>query len=375
MLACSFLPDSKRTVYQRKVRSTMRHFCLILFLVVQAVSLLPVTDGIAQSGSGEYSLTVLNLRVSRNTLSYSDARKISNQLNDELGRESMFYTMSHSEMERGLLSRRRDPAIGCATLSCAVENGKLLGSQLVVYGTVLQTGRGITIETHLVHVGSHEVVKSFSDNISADLGVLNPEIATYVRRFLGLPDIVAARPRAVPRVRREAPPQRPVRTAPVTSPESRPSTREPQKPYIAPEPFAPAERLLEDAAQQAALADDARLAEIQKKLLQDEGEAAQVTETDPEQRATDDAEPFELWPAELSNHEQVEVAEPPEDDTLVVQDASTGFKWGYLGLGVLVAGGVGAGLLLAQDSDSGGDVGGGPPPPVLGDLPGPPKFP
>lgn len=49
-----------------------------------------------------------------------------------------------------------------------------------------------------------------------------------------------------------------------------------------------------------------------------------------------------------------------------------GFKWGYLGLGLLIAGGVGAGIFLAQNG-SGNDNGGNPPPPSQ--LPGPPVFP
>ncbi|MCH8020154.1 hypothetical protein IH785_09845, partial [candidate division KSB1 bacterium] len=50
-----------------------------------------------------------------------------------------------------------------------------------------------------------------------------------------------------------------------------------------------------------------------------------------------------------------------------------GFKWAYVGIGLLVAGGVGAGVLLAQkgSDDSGGTTTTGNPT----QLPGPPTFP
>jgi hypothetical protein len=54
-----------------------------------------------------------------------------------------------------------------------------------------------------------------------------------------------------------------------------------------------------------------------------------------------------------------------------------GFKWQYLGIGLLIAGGVGAGLLLGQDGGNGGTVTPPPPPPPpppVTQLPGPPGF-
>ena len=51
-----------------------------------------------------------------------------------------------------------------------------------------------------------------------------------------------------------------------------------------------------------------------------------------------------------------------------------GFNWMYVGLGALVAGGVGFGVLLLQNG-SGGDTGPGNSGPGTGQLPGPPTFP
>lgn len=54
-----------------------------------------------------------------------------------------------------------------------------------------------------------------------------------------------------------------------------------------------------------------------------------------------------------------------------------GFKWQYLGLGLLLAGGVGAGIYFAANGSDGGNNGGNPPPPPppASQLPGPPTFP
>ncbi|MFQ5674546.1 MAG: hypothetical protein ACE5G1_01505 [bacterium] len=52
-----------------------------------------------------------------------------------------------------------------------------------------------------------------------------------------------------------------------------------------------------------------------------------------------------------------------------------GFKWIYLGVGLLIAGGVSAGVLLSQSSGNGGSNNTPPPPGAVDDLPGPPRFP
>lgn len=52
-----------------------------------------------------------------------------------------------------------------------------------------------------------------------------------------------------------------------------------------------------------------------------------------------------------------------------------GFKWVYWGIGLLIAGGVGAGVLLSQSSGNGGSNNTTPPPGAVDDLPGPPRFP
>ncbi len=65
-------------------------------------------------------------------------------------------------------------------------------------------------------------------------------------------------------------------------------------------------------------------------------------------------------------------AEPilPEEPEAYYSDPGGGFKWVYVGLGVLVAGGVSAALVLGGNGSSGPT-----PPPPPGELPGAPSFP
>ena len=66
----------------------------------------------------------------------------------------------------------------------------------------------------------------------------------------------------------------------------------------------------------------------------------------------------------------------PDYDSSYYDSHGGGFKWQYLGIGLLIAGGVGAGIFFAQNgSNDGGNGGGNPPPPPASQLPGPPVFP
>lgn len=65
----------------------------------------------------------------------------------------------------------------------------------------------------------------------------------------------------------------------------------------------------------------------------------------------------------------------PIEEEYTATDSGGGFKWYYLGLGLLIAGGVGAGVVLARKDSAGDPVMTAPILPTFSDLPGPPTFP
>lgn len=219
--------------------------------------------------SDKYSLAVLNLFGQGTNLPRSDVKLISRQLNQEIALAGLFFTMSHQNMERGLLNKGLD-VNGCATIDCAVRAGRALGVQLVVIGTITQTGSTYVIDAEMVHVASREVVKSLREDMGSLDAALN-NVRPFARKFLGLSD-------------------------------KQNGTR-------------------------------------------------QYDSTPPAPK--DDIETDDYY---KNNH------------------SGGGFKWGYVGLGLLIAGGTAAGVLLLQNDSSGGN-GATPPTQTNTELPGPPTFP
>jgi len=279
---------------------------------------------------GKYSLAVLNLKADHNFVSNADSRMITSELAQEMSQASLFYTMSQAEMERRLLAADQDPAVGCPTLDCAFEAGETLGVQLVIYGTIRPAGTKITIETHLVHIGGREVVKSFSDDISGDLKNVSAQMRIFARKFLGLPvhgkqaeqkTEVGDTPSAVLHL-----------TPPIKMPpQEKRETKVPQK---------------------APPAKSKKNAGLQSKPVP---------------------------PAPTPKAATPEESDLGESEELKVDARGGGFKWALVGIGALVAGSVSAALLLAPGSDNGANIGGGdtglPIDPVDDDLPPPPNFP
>jgi len=251
----------------------MRRITALILLVVFMLPLL--LQDLLQAANQEkqkYSLAVLNLAAP--PLTRTDARVVTEQLVRELRSTGLFYTMSQSSTERGLLDANIDPS-NCGDLACAIRAGRALGVQLVVIGTIRQPASAYSVDIQMVHIGSRQIVKEFQDSNVPDLAGLYETMKFAAQEMVG----AGSRP---PQVNSER------KSLSQSSPQVEPET------YKEPEPY-------------------------------------------------------------------------------YYEESGGGFKWGYLGVGLLVAGGVGAALLLSNgSSDNGGTSG---PPSDTGDLPGPPSFP
>ncbi len=267
----------------------MRSFVLGFTFLSLAITLMVPSEMFAQRGLQKYSLAVLNFATASDILTDGDAQIVTEGLTEEISDAGLFYTMSQKNMERGLQKKNFDPG-GCNTIDCAVEAGRALGVQLVVIGSIKESGSLSSIDAKMVHVSSREIVKSQSRDYSGDLGKVYDDLRSFARKLLGL-----------------------------------------------------------DAARTATKSQRGELVPNRS------------SEKDLNLDSTIESEPVDRRP----------YAEPD-----FKEGRGGGFNWKYVGLGLLVAGGVGAGLLLANGSDSGGSSGGTTtPPPVLGDLPGAPTFP
>lgn len=254
--------------------------CVVTWLMLAFAVLSTFGETAHAGGSNQYSLVVLRLAARDLHVSETDLRLVSTKLSQEVASAGLFYTMSQTNMERGLRAQNLDPAEGCATIDCALNAGRALGVQLVIYGTLAKINTGYDIEANLVHIGTGEVVKSNTRAFTGSLSETFAGLRPFARELLGVSDTNGGTAVA---------------------------------PFVYDEP------------------------------------------------AQDVYEPA------------IPVPERPAPQTYRDGEGG-GSKWLYVGLGVLVAGGVGVGLLLAGSDDDGGTTGPNPDP-QFDILPDPPTFP
>ncbi len=221
---------------------------------------------LARQQGNKYSLVVLNLAPSGSAVTANDARLLSATLTEEISKTGLFYTMTHDNMEKGLLAKNIDPA-NCGDARCGVQAARALGVQVVVVGAITGGVEGYVVEAHMIHVTSREVVRSAREEFAGEVSGLMTHMSSLARKLVGRSNGYT-------------------QSTPAPSP-------------------------------------------------------SRVPESDYGRSYYDDG---------------------------------GGFKWQYFGLGLLIAGGVGAGIYFAANGSDGGNGGTVTPPPDT-KLPGPPVFP
>lgn len=228
-------------------------------------------------GEQKYSLAILNLSADPEILSTADTRLMSDGLTEELRKSGLFFSMSQSNMERGLLNNNIDPS-NCAHIACAIEAGRVLGVQLIIVGTIDYSGSAFGVDVKMLHVASGKIVKEYQQNFEGTVGDLYEHMKTVARELVGVSATQAKRETYAGSIETQPPP---------------PKTEQ----FETPEPY---------------------------------------------------------------------YYEP---------DSGGGFKWLYVGVGLLVAGGLATGLVLANGSSDTGGATTAPPVGGAEDLPSPPTFP
>ncbi len=236
----------------------MRKLIVILVLTLFVSFILTPEWLLARQQRGEkYSVAVLNFAASGGNIAESDTRVLTGRFTEEIAGANLFFSMNQDNMERGLAAKNVDSE-GCGANNCALQAGRALGVQVVIFGTIAENAGVYSVNIQMLHIGSKQVVKSMQDEYTGDLSGLMDKMPSYAKRLVG-------------------------RGA------TQPSSRQ-----LPPEPS--------------------------------------------------------YTPSYAS-------------------DNGGGFKWQYVGIGLLVAGGIGAGVFLAQKGDSNGNN------TTLTPLPGAPDFP
>jgi hypothetical protein len=236
----------------------MRKLIVILMLTLFVSFILTPEWVLARQQRGEkYSVAVLNFAATGGNITASDTRVLTGNFTEEIAGANLFFTMSQDNMERGLAAKNVDSE-ECGANACAIQAGRALGVQVVIFGTIAENAGVYSTKIQMLHIGSKQVVKSMQDEYVGDLSGLLGKMPSYAKRLVGRN---AAQPSS-----RQLPP-----------------------------------------------------------------------------------EPTSYTPSYATEN-------------------GGGFKWQYVGIGLLVAGGIGAGVFLAQKGGSNGN-------PPLTELPGAPDFP
>ncbi|MFQ5604922.1 MAG: hypothetical protein ACE5HS_16765 [bacterium] len=176
---------------------------LVLFTFVLTIFAQNISQAWAQQ-SNRYSMAVLNLTIRSGDISRSEVRLLTGRLTEELSRGGLFYTMNQSDMERGLMVKNFDPS-ACETIDCAVQYGRALGVQLVVVGSIEQTGPVHSIKLDMVHVATREIVKSHQDVYDGSFTELLEKAPLIASQFVGQP-LISSQNRSRGNARRSSTP-------------------------------------------------------------------------------------------------------------------------------------------------------------------------
>jgi len=234
----------------------------------------------------KYTLSVLNIVLESDFLTYSDSRILTERFAQEIASAGLFQTLAQERMEGKLFQKNIDP-YGCKSRRCALLAGRALGVQLVIFGKVEERGSKYIFETSMMHIGSGEILRTHREEYINDLGEVFNDLLPYTQKLQGLQK-ASATPKPAPKVERSTQP---------------------------------------------------------------------LTEKQPGSEESIERKPVE---AEQTN---------PGSSSGYYDNSGKRFNWKLIGIGALVAGGVGTGLILI--SGDGGTTG----PINSGVLPGPPSFP
>lgn len=123
---------------------------------------------IAQSSSSKPSLAVLTFDVERG-ITKDEARILADRLAIELDRTGQFTLINRQRMADLLELQKFSNLEACSASECAVEAGRILGADRMVYGSIGKVGGTYSLNSYLVSVESGATLQSFSTDISGGI--------------------------------------------------------------------------------------------------------------------------------------------------------------------------------------------------------------
>ena len=111
------------------------------------------------------------LQFDAENVSTSEAKILTNRLNDELFNFGKFTVIERAQIEP-VLKEQGFQQSGCVSSECAVEAGKLLGVDQIVTGSIGKIGSYYTVSERMIDVQTGEVLKNSSRDISGSIDVI-----------------------------------------------------------------------------------------------------------------------------------------------------------------------------------------------------------
>ena len=111
------------------------------------------------------------LQFDAENVSTSEAKILTNRLNDELFNFGKFTVIERAQIEP-VLKEQGFQQSGCVSSECAVEAGKLLGVDQIVTGSIGKIGSYYTVSARMIDVQTGEVLKNSSRDISGSIDLI-----------------------------------------------------------------------------------------------------------------------------------------------------------------------------------------------------------
>ena len=111
------------------------------------------------------------LQFDAENVSTSEAKILTNRLNDELFNFGKFTVIERAQIEP-VLKEQEFQQSGCVSSECAVEAGKLLGVDQIVTGSIGKIGSYYTVSARMIDVQTGEVLKNSSRDISGSIDLI-----------------------------------------------------------------------------------------------------------------------------------------------------------------------------------------------------------
>ena len=111
------------------------------------------------------------LQFDAENVSTSEAKILTNRLNDELFNFGKFTVIERAQIEP-VLKEQGFQQSGCVSSECAVEAGKLLGVDQIVTGSIGKIGSYYTVSARMIDVQTGEVLKNSKRDISGSIDLI-----------------------------------------------------------------------------------------------------------------------------------------------------------------------------------------------------------